>query len=184
MRFAGYLSGLVALCLVLTVRADDKPADPKAPPATNSKEAKKYVEIRSLPGKLAKVTSDSSEAVLEYATGFGRYAKNEKMDLTFADEVKVWFKDPPEKVDEDGNSRKMTPAELDKIKSKSGPTKGLYAGEIANLHAGQQVQVILGKLKDGPKKPAPKDKTAAPEKDFEYVTQIVILKDDKPPKKK
>jgi hypothetical protein len=184
MRFAGFLSSLIALSLVLPVRADDKRAGPTTPPATNTKDAKKYVEDRKMVGKLEKVTLDSSEAVLEYRYGLGKYAKNEKMDLNFADEVKVWFVTPPEKVDENGNSRKMTPAELDKIKSKSGPTKGLFTGEMANLHAGQQVQVILGKLKDGPKKPTSKDKTAVPEKEFEYVTQIVILSDDKPPKKK
>jgi hypothetical protein len=182
MRIAGYFVSLIALSLALPVRADDKPTSP--PPPSTNKDVKKYTEVGKMNGKLDKVTTASSEGVLEYHSGLGRYAKTEKMDLTFADEVKVWFVTPPEKVDEDGNSRKMTPAELDKIKSKFGPTKGLYAGEMANLHAGQEVQIILGKLKDGPKKPPPKDKNAAPEKEFEYVTQIVILKDDKPPKKK
>jgi hypothetical protein len=184
MRFAGHLSGLIALSLVLTARADDKPVSPTTPPATNAKDAKKYVEDRKMVGKLDKVTLDSSEAVLEYVSGLGKYARNEKMDLNFADEVKVWFVTPPEKIDENGNSRKMTPAELDKIKSKSGPTKGLYAGAMANLHAGQRVQVILGKPKDDLKRPTSKDKAAVLDKEFEYVTQIVILSDDKPPKKK
>jgi hypothetical protein len=174
--------GLAAILLALPASADDKPASPVTPPA--NKEVKKYVEINRLPGKLDKVDIASSEGVLEYRSGLGKYAKNEKMDLTFADEVKVWFVTPPEKVDEDGNARKMTPAELDKIKSRSGPTKGWYAGEMANLHAGQQVQVVLSKPKDAPKKPAPKEKGAAPEKEFIYVTQIVVTMDSKPEKKK
>jgi hypothetical protein len=178
MRFTAFFSGLVALIAVIPAAADDKPAG-----AAPNKEVKKYIEIGKLQGKLDKVTPASSEGALEYRSGLGKYAKTEKMDLTFADEVKVWFVSPPEKVDEDGNTHKMTPAELDKIKSKSGPTKGLYAGEMANLHAGQQVDVILGKLKDGPKKPPSKEKGAAAEKDFIYVTQIVVRVDDKPPTK-
>jgi hypothetical protein len=173
---------LVALSLVLPALADDKPASPVTPPA--SKDVKKYVEVNRLAGKLDNVTIAQSEAELEYRSGLGKYAKNEKMTLTFADEVKVWFVTPPEKVDEDGNGRKMTPAELDKIKSRSGPTRGWYAAELANLHAGQQVQVVLSKPKDAPKKPAPKEKGAAPEKEFIYVTQIVVTMDSKSEKKK
>jgi hypothetical protein len=179
MRFAGYFGGLIALSLALPALADDKPASPTTPPA--NKDVKKYVPVNSMVGKLDKVNAASSEAVLEYRAGLGKYAKNEKMDLTFADEIKVWFVTPPMKVDENGDSRKMTPAELDKIKSRSGPTKGLYAAEVANLHSGQQVQVFLGKLKDGPKKPPSKEAVA--EKEFVYVTQIVVTKDDKPPTK-
>jgi hypothetical protein len=77
----------------------------------------------------------------------------------------------------------MTPAELDKIKSHSGPTKGLYAGEMSDLHGGQQVTVVFSKLKDAIKKPAPKDKNAAPEPDFKYVTQVIVTLDEKPPTK-
>ena len=183
MRFTAFFGGLIALTLGLPAAADDKPAGSSPPPANNSRDVKKYVVVAQLPGKLEKVTPASSEGVLEYRSGFGRYAKTEKMDLTFADEVKVWFVNPPEKVDEEGNTHKMTAAELDKIKSKSGPTRGLYAGEMANLHAGQQVEVILGRLKDAPKKPASKEKGAAAEKEFIYVTQIVVRVDDKPPTK-
>jgi hypothetical protein len=181
MRFPSFFGGLVALSLAAPTMADDKPASPTTPPA--NKDVKKYVTVNTLTGKLDKVNSATSEGVLEYQSGLGRYAKTEKMDVTFADEVKVWFVTPPTKVDENGDSRKMTPAELDKAKSRSGPTKGLYAAAMANLHSGQQVQLVLGKLKDGPKKPAPKDKTAPPEKEFLYVTQIVVTADDKPPVK-
>jgi hypothetical protein len=180
-RFAGHFCGLVALALALPVLADDKPASPTTPPA--NKDAKKYTLVSNMVGKLDKVNAASSEAVLEYRAGIGKYAKNEKMDLTFADEMKVWFVAPPMKIDENGDSRKMTPAELDKIKSRSGPTKGWYAGEVAGLHSGQQVQLVLGRLKDGPKKPPAKEKGAAAEKEFLYVTQIVVTGDDKPPTK-
>jgi hypothetical protein len=180
-RFTSRFGSLVTLLVALPVFADDKPATPSTPPA--NKDAKKYVTVSNLAGKLDKVNAASSEAVLEYRAGIGKYAKNEKMDLTFADEMKVWFVSPPQKVDGDGNSRKMTPAELDKIKSRSGPTKGLYAGEVAGLHSGQQVQIVLGKLKDGPKKPPSREKGATAEKEFVYVTQIVVTSDDKPPTK-
>ena len=95
--------------------------------------------------------------------------------------MKVWHVKPPEKIDENGDPKKMTPAELDKIKSHSGPTKGLYAGELADLHAGQTVQVVLSKLKDATKKATSRDKNAPAEKEFFYVTQIVVAGDEKPP---
>ncbi len=180
MRFAAGFIGLFALSVALPVSADDAPGSNTTPPAP--KDTKKYVDVNKMIGKLDKVKAASSEAVLEYRSGLGKYGKTEKMDLTFADNVKVWFSTPPEKIDENGDSRKMTPAELDKIKSRSGPTRGLYAAEMANLHAGQQVQVVLSKLKETTK-PAPKDKNAAPEKEFLYVTQIVVTYDPKPPTK-
>jgi hypothetical protein len=159
--------------LSLPAFADDKtPTQPKP-------DAKKYVEIGNVAGKLNKVTTASSEITIEIPMR----GRSERKDYTLADDVKVWFRTPPEKIDENGNSRKMTPAELDKAKSRSGPTKGLYAGELTNLRGGQQVQIVLGKPKDAVKKPAPKDKNAAPEPDFQYVTQIVVLSDDKPPTK-
>ena len=177
MRFIAYFGGLAALALAIPVLADDKPASPTTPPA--NKDVKKYVTVNSVAGKLVKVDSGSSEVELEYHSGFGRYAKTEKTKITLADEIKVWFVTPPMKVDENGDSKKMTPAELDKIKSRSGPTKGLYAGDAANLHAGQEVRVVIGKLKDAPKKPASKDKDATAEKDFLFITQIVVTADDK-----
>jgi hypothetical protein len=186
MRLTRWLS-LIALLLALPAAADDKPAAEKpsttTPANKDAKDTKKYVPAGTLVGKLEGFTPATSEGSLEYRAGLGRYAKMEKMDLTFADEVKVWHKNPPEKIDENGNPKKLTPAELDKLKSHDRLTKGLYAGEMSDVHAGQQVQVVLGRLKDAPKKPAPKDKSAAPEKDFVYVTQIVILADEKPPTK-
>jgi hypothetical protein len=164
--------------LAIPALADDKPSTPSSP-APAKPEAKKYVEIGKMVGKLDKVTTASSEITLEIP---GRY-RSDKKDLTLADDVKVWFRTPPEKIDENGNSRKMTPSELDKAKSRSGATKGLYAGDMTNLRSGQQVQLVLGKPKDAVKKPAPKDKNAAPEPDFQYVTQIVVLSDEKPPTK-
>ena len=181
MNFATRWAVTALFTLTLPVFADDKPSSPGTQPPAKP-EAKKYVEIGNMIGKLDKVTTASSEVTLEIR-GVGRYARTEKKDLTLADDVKVWFKTPPEKIDENGNARKMTPAELDKAKSRSGVTRGLYAAEMANLHSGQQVQVILGKPKGAVKKPAPKDKNAAPEPDFQYVTQIVVLADDKPPTK-
>jgi hypothetical protein len=181
MRFAACLGGLLALSLGLPVLADDKPVGSTTPP-TNNKDVKKYVEVSRMVGKLDKVTAASSEAVLEYRAGLGKYAKNEKMDLTFADEVKVWFIPPPTKMDENGKWQKLAPAELDKLKSRSGPTKGWYTAEVANLRAGQQVQLVLGKLKEGPKKPPAKGEPAS--KEFLYVTQIVVTTDAKPEKDK
>src|SRR5450755_929196 len=71
MHIAGYFGGLVVLALVLPVVADDKPASPPPPPATNNNDAKKYVKTGEMFGKLDKVTTDSSEAVLEYRAGLG-----------------------------------------------------------------------------------------------------------------
>ena len=177
--FHWIFGGLIALTLGLPAAADDKPAGSSPPPANNSRDVKKYVVVAELPGKLNKLDPASSEGELEYRAGIGRYARTDRATITFADDVKVWLVKPPEKIDENGNAHKMTPAELDKIKSKHGPTKGLFAGEMANLHAGQQVQVVLGRLKGVTKKPVTKDKAAAGEKDFIYVTQIVILSDDR-----
>jgi hypothetical protein len=149
-------------------------------PSTSPPDAKKYVDAGSLAGKLAGINTTTSEAVLEYRSGSGRYAKNERKELTLADEVKVWFRTPPQRLDDDGNLKKFTPAELDKLKSKYGPTKGLYAGELSDLRRGQMVTVALGKPKDAVKKPAPKEKGAAPEKEFLYVTTVLVTVDEKP----
>ena len=42
---------------------------------------------------------------------------------------------------------------------------------------------MLGKLKDVVKKPAPKEKGVAPEKEFVYVTMVVVTVDAKAPAK-
>jgi hypothetical protein len=181
MRFTPRLATLVALSAAVfspQSRADDKS------PAPANKDAKKYVQVGGpVFGKLEKLKPGESEAVLEYQAGIGKYAKKEKMDLTFADEVKVWFKTPPERLDENGNPKKLTPAELDKLKSHYGATKGLYAGEMSDLHSGQTVQVVFGKPRDAVKKPVVRDKNAPAEKEFVYVTQIVVTADEKPPTK-
>ncbi len=168
---------LLALALALPALADDKPAD---------KDARKYDVVNRVIGKIGGVNPATSEMTFEYQAGLGRYAKMRKDDLTLANEVKVWYKNPPEKPDEDGKLKKLPPAELDKLKSKYGPTRGLYAGEVADLRPGQQVEVTIGRPKDAAKKPAPRDKSAAAEKEFLYVTQVVILVDapPKPEKKK
>jgi hypothetical protein len=172
MRFRIRLVTLLVLTAATAAIADDKPAAKK----DDKPAAKKYADVSQMTGKLDKFEAGKSELTIEYQSGIGRYARKERTDYTLADEVKVWFKTPPEKIDADGNTKKMTPAELDKIKSKSGPTKGLYAGETSGLHAGQQVQIVISRLKDAPK---PK----AGEKEFLYVTQVMVLADDHPPGK-
>jgi hypothetical protein len=177
MRYGVAIAYLVAVALPAV--ADDSPGG-TPPPA---KDAKKYVDVGSLAGKLQKVNTTTSEMVVSYRAGLGRYVKNEKKELTLADTATVWFKAPPQRIDENGDPKKFTPAELDKMKSKSGPTKGLYAGELADLHPGQQVVIVLGKEKGAVKKPAAKDKGAAAEKEYVYVTRVVVAVDDKPPAK-
>jgi hypothetical protein len=175
MRFGLCLAGLLALGAAAT--ADDTPA---TPPAT--KDVKKYADAGTFAGKLAKVNTTTSEIWLEYRTGAGRNVKTEGKDFTLADEPKVWFRTPPQRLDDDGNPKKLTPAELKKMMSKSGPTRGWYAGELADLHPGQMVTLVLGKPKDAAKKPAPKEKGVAPEKEFVYVTAVLVTADVSPPK--
>jgi hypothetical protein len=170
--------GLLALALALPAAADDK----TGPAKPGDKDARKYDKVGQLFGKIAGVNAATSELTVEYQVGLGRYAKTDKKELTLANEVTVWYKNPPEKPDEDGKMKKLSPAELDKLKSKYGPTKGLYAGEATDLRRGQQVELVLGRPKDAPKKPAPKDKAAAKEAEFVYVTQVVIVTDAPPPK--
>ena len=173
MRYGIRTGALIGFFFALPAAAEDKPAPPPV---------KKYVDAGSLQGKLERVNTTTSEMVISYR-GVGQNARTEHQELTLADDVKVWFKTPPERVDESGNPKKLTPAELDKIKSKYGPTRGLYAGELSDLHNGQQVVVALGKPKDAVKKPAPKQKGVAPEKEFIYVTAVVVTVDAKPPPK-
>jgi hypothetical protein len=66
------------------------------------------------------------------------------------------------------------------MQSKSGPTRGLYAGELSDLRSGQMVSIALGKPKDAVKKQAPKEKGVAPEKEFVYVTAVFVTVDEKP----
>jgi hypothetical protein len=177
MRFAVTSAALIGLFLARPAAADDKPASPPA------KDAKKYVDVGGLQGKVEKVNPTTSVLVISYRT-VGRYARTEHQELTLADEAKVWFVNPPEKFDDEGKSKKLTKEELDKLKSRSGPTKGLYAGELTDLRPGQQVKVNIGKLKEAMKRPAPKTKGAAPEKEFQYVTAVFVMVDAKPEKKK
>jgi hypothetical protein len=180
MRFRACIVGLLALAG--PVLADDKPSSLLDPPA--NKDVKKYVDVGQMQGKLEKVNTAASELVIAYPVTVSKYStRTEKKELALADEAKVWFVNPPERIDENGDAKKLSREELDKIKSKSGPTKGLYAGEIADLHSGQQVKVVLSKPKDAVKKPAPKEKGAAPEKDFVYVTMVVVTVDAKAPAK-
>jgi hypothetical protein len=175
MRIGVRWAGLFVLAAAMPVLGDDRPSSPPA-----NKDAKKYVATRPpLAGKLNKVNAATSEISLEYRAGLGKYAKTQRDTLTLADDVKVWFVTPPEKVDENGDRKKLTREDLDKLKSKSGPTKGLYAADVADLHDGQQVQVTLGRPKDTIKKPAPKGKGAAAEKEFEYVFLVVVQIDAK-----
>jgi hypothetical protein len=176
MRSGSCWAGLLGLLLALPVAADDKPASP------SNKDAKKYVDVGSLQGKLEKVNPTTSEMTISYR-GIGRYARTENLELTLADGARVWFVTPPQKLDEEGNLKKLSKEELDKMKSKSGATKGLYAGELTDLRPGQQVKVAIGKLKEAMKRPAPKDKGAVPEKEFQYVTAVYVIVDTKPPAK-
>jgi hypothetical protein len=162
----------------VTDAADDKSATPPA-----NKDAKKYTVVDQRDGKLVKVNSTSQEAVVEVRMGLGKYARTERMELTFADDVKVWHTKPPEKIDENGNSKKLSPSDLEKIKGHTKETRGLYQGELADLHEGQVVRIVLGKPKDAPKKPATREKGAAAEKEFVYVTQVVITAEEKAPTK-
>lgn len=176
MRFAVRTAVMFGLVLTLRAAADDKPA----PPA--NKNAKKYVDVGSLQGKVEKVNPTTSDLEISYR-GIGRNARTERMELTLADDVKVWFANPPEKYDDDGKSKKLSKEELDKIKSKYGPTKGLFAGELTDLRPNQMVKVTIGKPKESARRPAPKEKGAAAEKEFQYVTAVVVLVDAKPEKK-
>jgi len=174
MRFGFCLAGLFAFGPAAV--ADDAPRT--TPPA--GKDVKKYVDAGSFAGKLTEVHTNTSEIRLEYRTGTGRNVRTEGKDFTLAEEPKVWFKTPPQRLDDDGNPRKYTRAELDKMQSKSGPTRGLYAGELSDLRSGQMVSIALGKPKDAVKKPAPKEKGVAPEKEFVYVTAVFVTVDEKP----
>jgi len=181
--------GFLALALGLPALAEDKPSSVLAPPPAKSADQDlkhKYTTVGQMSGKLDKISPATSEMTIEHTVGLGKYAKKEKADLTLADGAKVFTVKPPEKVDDNGDRKKMSQAELDKIKVRSGDAKGMYAVDLAYLHPGQQIQVTIGKPKDsGPKKPASKDK--AGEKEFTYVTQIVITVDadaPKPDKKK
>jgi hypothetical protein len=171
-------SGLLALALVLPALGDDK----TGPNKPGDKDARKYDRVGQLFCKVLGVNPATSEMTVEYQVGLGRYARMDKKELTLANEVTVWYKNPPEKPDEDGKMKKLSPAELDKLKSKYGPTRGLYAGEATDLRRGQQIELVLGRPKDAPKKPASKDKAAAKESEFIYVTQVVIVTDAPPPK--
>ena len=175
MRFGIRWAGLLCLLLALTAAADDKPASP------SNKDAKKYVDVGALQGKLEKVNPTTSEMTISIR-GIGRNARTENLELTLADAPKVWFVTPPQKLDEEGNPKKLSKEELDKLKSKYGPTKGLYAGELTDLRPGQQVKVAIGKLKEATRRPAPKEKGAAAEKEFQYVTAVYVLVDTPPAK--
>ena len=125
MRFLAFSASCLALFQLLPGRADDKSPMPPA---------KKYVDAGGMQGKLEKINPAASELTIAFQIPQGRYSRTERKELALADDMKVWFVRPPERTDEDGTAKKLTPAELDKIKSKYGPTKGLYAGELADLH--------------------------------------------------
>lgn len=157
----------------MPVLADDKPAAPPKSADTKTK----YVDVGRAEGKVARIDVKSSELTV-YPNRSGRGYSAQQW--TLAPECKVFTVAPPQRIDENGNSKKWTREELRKIESRAPGTKGLYPAEIKDVHGDQQVIVVLGKLKDAVKKPSSKDKSP-PEKEFVYVTQIIIKADDSGP---
>jgi hypothetical protein len=74
-----------------------------------------------------------------------RPSRGQRVDLQFADDVKVRTTRPPKKYDDKGHVLKSTPAELKALKG-SGNLPG-YAASPDDLRPGQTVAVTLGRRK-------------------------------------
>ncbi|MFO0810185.1 MAG: hypothetical protein U0746_16310 [Gemmataceae bacterium] len=157
------------------MKKDDKapPAKPDAKPESKPAE-KKYIESGSIVGKLKKIDTKSSELQLEIRSG--RYSKTE--ELTLADDLHVMTKIPPETTGDDGKPKKVVGAELAKLKEPK--HTGFFKSNVNELHAGQTIEVIFGRLKDtSAKKPASKDAKAKGDDKESLVVRVAILVDDK-----
>lgn len=167
---------VVAAAVVgMPVLADDKPVSPPKAPDTKTK----YVEVGRAEGKVARIDVQSSELTV-YPNRVGRGYSAQQW--TLAPECKVFTVAPPQRIDENGNSKKWTKEELRKIESRAPGTKGLYPAELKDVHGNQQVIVVISKPKDAVKKPSSASKgKSSPDKEFIYVTQIIIKADDSGP---
>jgi hypothetical protein len=127
------LSIVLALALPLAAQ-DAKKEEPKP---------EKLLPAGSLAGTLVKGRKGKGKSAEE--VWFLRPARGQRVDLQFADDVKVRLAQPPKKYDDKGHILKYTPAELKALKG-PGNLPG-YAASPEDLRSGQTVAVTLGKRK-------------------------------------
>src|SRR4051794_31464687 len=97
----------------------------------------------SIAGTLVKGRKGKGKAAEE--VWFLRPARGQRVDLQFADDVKVRLAQPPKKNDDKGHPLKYTPAELKDLKG-PGNLPG-YAATPDDPRPGQTVAVTLGRRK-------------------------------------
>jgi hypothetical protein len=161
MRSKLRLLGVVAaLGLVFPVLAadDKKETDPK--PASKPEPPKeKMIPIGFVDGKITKVEVGQRTIKLQKNIAYlsGRNVQQKPLDMEYsaAENVQVFYINPPVELDDKGKPKKPNPKDLKKAVKGPGGLRG-YPAEFDNLKTGQVVKVYLEKKKDKPTYTKPK----------------------------
>jgi hypothetical protein len=131
-----------------------------------------YVNAGEVTGEVTKIDESARTIEVRVRVRSGRGWTTEKMDYTFADEVKFRTMTLPDRLDENDKVRPYTAQEKAKLKGDS-KLPG-YVSEIGAVKKGQTVVLTLGTPKPAPGSPRKKgaDSTEKP-----VVTMLVIMPD-------
>src|SRR5262245_15186240 len=81
--------------------SQDKTAEKKDTPKKDSQPApKRYQPVGTIAGKLTKINTDEKTIEIDHRVASGKYGRNQKDELTLADDVKIRTMKLPEKKDE------------------------------------------------------------------------------------
>lgn len=147
-----HLAGLTTLLLGILVPAfaADKDKDDAKDKDTGPKE--KRVTVNQFQAKVATVENTGKKFAVSVPVGGGRYAKWQNVDIEAIDDVKVRLANPPIEFDDKGRPKRISSAELKKLKGEGADAKlPGYAADFGQLRQGQIVQVTLTKRKEAPK---------------------------------
>jgi hypothetical protein len=145
-RIVGLL--ILGLAILVPALAADKDDAKDKDKDTGPKE--KRITVSQVSGKVSVVESSGKKFKLSLPIGGGRYMRWQDIDIEATDDVKVRVLNPPTETDEKGRPKRLTSAELKKLKGPDPRLPG-YNAEFDNLRQGMIVQVTLSKRKEAPK---------------------------------
>src|SRR5262249_9484882 len=135
--------------------------------------------------QILKADNDDKSITLIIPYQVGRQVAQEHKKFDLAEDAKIRSNYVPEQTDDKGKPKKLTAAELKKLKGDDPRLPG-YALEFGQLAPPDMAKATLGKEKPAPKTKekstkASDDKSAKPADDKLYITMILVTS---PPKKK
>src|SRR5262245_13653803 len=134
---------IIFLVNAIPLFAQDKSAEKKETPKKElPPPAKKYQPVGTITGKLTKVNAEQKTIEIDHHVTSGKYGRNQKDEITLADDVKIRTLKLPEKKDDKGKSIPLTDAEKQKLKGDDRKLPG-YTADLSTLSSGQMVEVHL-----------------------------------------